>query len=293
MSPRTRLIAGVLACLAVGLIWRAWPIKARATQPLALTVDQQARAAAPAPDADEQAGRSEAPAAYSPRRVAATPLVSIVLKHNTLAGAMQEAIARRGRDDPQVISAVLDAVAICQELPEHSSFSNPDSGLMRGHEDPSRIWAIERLEAWCEGLDANALMKQVGTSHADILADAVAGTLEQQLGWARKHIRSENSFEKLLAGRRMIDRGLLSFTRPPDHRVLGKHELFLAWWMASELRSCRAQFGCGPDSPITISYCAEAGCRQGISYSQALQETVPPHVYAGVVFFNQWMTTGR
>lgn len=164
---------------------------------------------------------------------------------------------------------------------------------MAGHEDQAKIWAISRLEAWCEGFDADAMMKQLGTSQADVLAAAQSGTAEQQLDHARGHVRSEIAFERLVAGRRMIDAGLLSVAEQSGRPPLSKHQMVLAWWMASTLAGCQRGLGCGPNSPTTLSFCAEAGCAPGLPLDQAMRRSVPPQMYDSVLFFSRWISNPR
>lgn len=277
--------------LAAAWIWHTWSSE-----------HSDATVARPMPDKGAAPAR-EVQAAHAEARLSrnqsqaphARPvsMASIMQRHTTLSAAMDEAIALRGTSDPYVVSAVLDAVGICQELPEDSALSDPNSGLMPGHEDQAKISAISRLEAWCEGFDADAMMKRLGISQADVIASAQAGTAEQQLDHAREHLRSEIGFERLVAGRKMIDAGLLSFAGPDGRPQLSKQEMILAWWLASTMATCQRSLGCGPNSPSTLSFCAEAGCAPGLPLDQAVRQSVPPRIYAGALFFSQWSSRPR
>lgn len=293
MSSRHRLLGVLIALLAAAWLWHAWSqghADARVAGPTpdnGATPTEHGQVA----DAEAQPSRNQLEALHA--RPGATSMASIMERHTTLSAALEEAIALRGTSDPDVVSAVLDAVGICQDLPEESALSDPHSGLMAGHEDQAKISAISRLEAWCEGFDADAMMKRLGTSQADVLASAQSGTAQQQLDHAREHLRSEIAFERLVAGRRMIDAGLLSVAGPDGRPQLSKQEMYLAWWMSSMLAGCQRGLGCGPNSPTTLSFCAEAGCAPGLSLDQALRRSLPPRMYAGVLFFSRWNSYPR
>lgn len=293
MSSRHRLLSVFVALLAAAWLWHAWSQGQADARLAGLTPDKDATPTEQGQvvHAEAQASRNQLEALHA--RPGSKSMASIIERHTTLSAALQEAMALRGTSDPDIVSAVLDAVGICQELPEESALSDPDSGLMAGHEDKAKISAISRLEAWCEGFDADAMMKQLGTSQADVLAAAQSGTTQQQLDHAREHLRSEIAFERLVAGRRMIDAGLLSVAGPDGRAQLSKHEMYLAWWMSSMLAGCQRGLGCEPNSPTTLSFCAEAGCAPGLVLDQAVRRSVPPRMYAGVMFFSRWNSNPR
>lgn len=241
-------------------------------------------------------------AAAAPARADAIPpavtqaqkktVASVLARHSRVIDGLNDALVTFGRNDPDVASAALAAAEACGDLADEGDLDDPRSGLMLGMRDENKIWAVEKLQILCEGFDAQKFLAALGDTHIESPLQAlVKGGKEAQLASARNVVRTSKDRAALAqAGPVLIEKDELPIEQILGSAApMGKVELSANWIQATALGTCDKQLGCGPDSPVTVSYCARMGCRRGVSYQEALSETLSPRNYRTVVAFSNWM----
>jgi hypothetical protein len=220
-------------------------------------------------------------------------IAATIARNGNLLDGLTKARRIFGPGDPDLLSAVVEAMMICAVEPALSAGAAKDTriGGKPGWEDPRKLWAIDRLHAWCEGFDGRAFYNQLDTTERRSISKAMEFGSGSELQAAREVVgTSVDSFHLATAGNVLISQGQLPLRDifqgvPP----LGSRDLLGGWIFAASLSTCARQLGCGPDSPLTVAYCAQAGCRHGMNYEQALADSLPPREYRSVVAFRNWI----
>ena len=286
------LVAILLVAVATWLWWKS--VDQRNLE--SAGASQQGRASLSSAEVPTTPGRQEAVTAELPQSLGSkdVPTPSEILeKSKTFLAAIAEARLRYGGSDQRVVDLQMMAESLCQgEL-------DPMNALSRTHPDPSRAWAVGRVVELCEGFES---MPPLGNSAERVdegskLVELMRRSDKAATGEAAKRlIRSADSYSDLaVAGQVMMESGTMPLGEilPGRETTYGPADLAQAWVTASQLSLCAGRGGCGPNSLATVSFCAAAGCRQGITFEQALTENLSPAQYRAVMAFQSWILRER
>lgn len=241
------------------------------------------------PDADQPARTPQPVSSSSVRRVP-TP-AAIVERSGTFADAIREAKVLYGDGDPRVSNMMNMANVICEnEL-------DPLRALDPKHPDPSRSWAIVRLATLCEDYRTEAStappIKSADKSLAETLKRSGPEAAKKE---ALDVIAEAEDFPSLFtAGTVLLETGGLPLDTilGSERQNYGNSDLLRAWGVAIQVAECRRGGGCGPNSLPTATICAAAGCKQGISYEQALRQELSSSQYQAAMALAGWIQSRR
>jgi hypothetical protein len=251
----------------------------------------------------------QALAAENPQSVAA-----VLAAKATLGESFDEALARFGPGDPDLISAANEAARFCAASVEPETEDRKMERIRDGWTDASdvpsadfpysadpidtlipdsrRTRARERLLARCAGFDAKTLLARLHASATDASTTSLlAGSAAQKAVAAQAALgASHDRFVLSQAGHILIEQGQLPmeeiFSGEPP---VGRAALIPLWWQATALATCASQLGCGPDSLTTLNFCAQHICDPGVSYPEALAAALSPRDYRAVTGFGRWI----
>jgi hypothetical protein len=187
--------------------------------------------------------------------------------------------------DPRLVSLITQASLICSQDPD------PQGALSQtGHPDPTRAWAVARLLSLCAGFDASKYtLASTGPHLAKVLRDSGADVAAAASMDAVR--TATDSFDIVSAGQILLETGQLPLDKmlPNASREYGTPEIMTAWVHATTLLTCHEAGGCGPNSLEVAAFCTNAGCPQGVSMAQAMQNRLPSRDYRAVMAFYSWL----
>lgn len=249
------------------------------------TASSAVQRAAPAPLAPGASSALQRPPPPNGRPA----LNDIVQGSRSFNDALARAKLAFGESDPRVSELQSMAQTICSQSPDPTDATDPR------HPDNSRAWAVARLLELCEGFHAQAL--PAGGNDAQGLTQIYKNQGKQAAAHeASRLVRTANDYDSLYAaGQVLLETGSIPLDRIlPGHQArYGPADLMPAWAMAVQLVGCAGALGCGPDSLPTATFCAAAGCVQGVTYEQALRQELPETQLRATIAFQQWILSQR
>jgi hypothetical protein len=166
--------------------------------------------------------------------------------------------------------------------------------LFKGPPDKSRLWAAEALVARCKGWDKVPQSKWRSTSESPVKLMRDRGK-DAALERALRIIQTSDAFGELQeAGVLLLENGDQRMLKIPGlDPDLGVVELIGSWTYAAALWDCDSHGGCGPDHLRTLAFCVNAGCREGITYREAVSDSTPTRTMRAADAFLAWVRAGR
>lgn len=223
-------------------------------------------------------------------RAIPTP-AEIVERSDTFMAALSEARMRFGATDPRVADLEMMAQALCLDDPD------PQNALSRKHPDASRAWAVARIVQLCEGFAPSTSPPGDGPNRSQQLVKLMqSGDKDATAAQAKRLVATSEDYSTLMtAGQVLIESGTLPIDQMLgiDASNYGQGDLISAWSVAAQLSTCAGRGGCGPDSLITASFCRSVGCRQGVTFEQAIAQKLPASQYQAAMAFRSWILSQR
>ena len=206
--------------------------------------------------------------------------------------SIQESVAAgsggREVNDPYAASLLIKASVACGE-------SMDATNTLEGPRvDASRLWARERLTELCYGFDETKF--NVSASAIDF------GTMAKRQGEAvaveeaRRTLRSgAGYFDMYGAGQLLMETGHFPLQEVAGAAgpEPGMPELMQAWAHAVTLDQCERYGGCGPKSFEVAAFCLSMGCKEGVTFVEALRARLPAEDFRRVQAFQRWIVVNR
>jgi hypothetical protein len=181
------------------------------------------------------------------------------------------------------------AAIVCSQPPD------PTDAMNTKHPDPTRNWAVSRLITLCDEYETDGLAAQPAASPSLAQVYRKQGK-DVAVAEANRIVRTADDYESLYsAGQMLLEAEALPLDQIlPGHKDrYGPADLIPAWALASQLVGCSGRDACGPASLPTVAFCAHAGCVQGVTFEQALNQELPPAQLRAVMAFRQWILAQR
>ncbi len=218
-----------------------------------------------------------------------TPIASpqsVIFNGENAAKSFQAARETFGENDPRIRSLENYAAILCADYPD------PLGTVSDRYVDKTRAWAIDRTLRWCEGYTTKTEMQPntFPIRQSPVSTFKKSGR-EAAISEAFQIIAQSFDYGELFeAGQFLFENNAFPYQEVLNSLSnLGLPELLQAWGLASMLRTCDAASGCGPGSIPTAAYCANGGCPEGVTFEEALHQTLAPREFQATVAMYQWI----
>jgi hypothetical protein len=214
-----------------------------------------------------------------------------ILEAHSLVESIDEAIARFGPNDARVRSLYFEAKDVCGALQESESIPGRSTATVR-EADPLKEWAESELRQRCADFPERS--KEIEEAFPPFAYDVAKSQGDEaakqfaldELAVSESALEIVDGAEHLLGTKAFVQEAFGNASLSPD-------AMRLAIRNAALLRECSAANSCGAKSFTTLAYCAQAGCRPGVSLEQALKESLPPRDFEATIGFYRWLLQHR
>lgn len=215
----------------------------------------------------------------------------IVYGSRTAIEGIKQAEMLFGAKDYRVDRLKLAIVGLCK------GNVDPTGSLRLNDPDPTRDWAIEATLKYCQDWSESEHSPQGADNSPDFLfvLDKKLGT-EAALLEAEKRITQANDWLDINDALGYLN----EHGRLPTPTALGMRsddfgpvDVNEALLYATSVISCDLAGGCGPNAPLTLSFCIRIGCRQGSSLLDGLHAHLPPKQFELLLAYRRWFFAQR
>ncbi|MEJ7745692.1 MAG: hypothetical protein WKF61_02850 [Luteimonas sp.] len=198
-----------------------------------------------------------------------------------LQDTLRAVIALKGSDSREVAGMLNSAMHACSKPATKADNSRST--------DAQHAWAIQYVEAACQGFDASEF-RYTGPP-LDIAAIAKKEGKPAAASKALAEISTSNNyFDVASAGWYLIEENQLA---NQEGFGVSQEALAEAFAYASALTTCGQMNACGTKSLLTAQICSTHGCPPGTNYAQALNLILSPKEQQLVQELRSWLSEQR